>query len=326
MNSKYIRYTVMLFLLSVLGGRAQDDPLSMRLRRENPDKVKPHRFDEIMKIVEKSRICYQFHDTDEVYSEIIDKDAKNDRALLPESYALRIKKDGSRTLIVDRPSSLLATEYGQAQRAIKSGDFDNAIKIYKEAIRLEPDYYKTYTLLGNVFFMKEDYVNAEKNLLKAISLNELDYQAYFFLGDTYFWLGDHERAKRYLTIAFMFNKNNSLIRMGLQKVFEKFKLRIRENRLTIPGKFEIINDSLVKIFLNREGGRNWVSMLINLTCWHVEPSFRKLLEHDSLKLTMYKECLMNQACATAVNIKDSLKISLTEECLYKAMLDGYQNA
>lgn len=322
---KLIYLIPIILTLKLIAAGSNDSPVA-ELKPFAKDIKTFHTLADIIKTMEQSEIIYTYDMAMAVEGSIVDETVRTSRMLL-DYYKLDIPQDGSIALIIDSSTQEVAEKWPEVKKFVEVGELDKAIECYQEAIALEPDYFKTYTFLGNIYYMQGDYRNAKQNFLKAISLNVIDYQAYHFLGDTYSVLGNTVRAKYYLTYAFMLNKNNPFLRMSLRALLEKENKTIRENRLSIPAKIEVVNDKTARLVFQKEGGGNWIALVTCLACWKMEPSFKKLLtEDDPLNLTMYKEGLVNQMVFTEENIKANRDISATEQSLHDAIKDGYLNA
>lgn len=90
-----------------------------------------------------------------------------------------------RNLTVDTPkdkdvSADAREQYDRAESAFGKGNYENAIKYYKKAIEIEPNFYKARLYLGDAYYMMEDYVKAIKYFREAIETfpNELEPRKY----------------------------------------------------------------------------------------------------------------------------------------------------
>lgn len=315
----------MSMLVYLLLAQNEQEPI-MIIRKSEVDITAFHTLKDILNILEQSSVVYTFDLVKEVQGCIIDKESITDRMLL-QNYVLHVDDDSAAALFIEKPSERINEIWKQAEELLKDYEFDLAIERYQAAIEVEPTFAKSYTFLGNVYFMRGNYTDAEDILLKAIALNPIDYQAYHFLGNTYAAIGDFESAKKYLTYAFMLNKNNPFLKISLERLLKSAGITIREDRMSVPAKFEIESDTSVRLLFQKVGGQNWTPLITTRACWEVESDFRNLLnEDDLLKLSMYKECLVNQAIFTEHSLRENVDISINEKYLYEAIKDGYLNA
>ncbi len=217
-----------------------------------------------------------------------------------DPYVEVLEQSGRPRLRSHPPGPDLRPLYLQATEAFSAGDFEEARRLYAEAAELEPDYFKTYTYLGNALFMLGRYIEAEEAFLLALELNPFDYQAHLFLGDTLLQLGHRHRAKASLTQAFLLNQGNEVVQDRLLFTLAKLALSLRPSRLAPRIRIEAGPDE-VRILLDRDDGRRWYPLAACLACWQHEAGCydRSPVSEDPLRLAMYRECLVHQAAATA---------------------------
>jgi tetratricopeptide (TPR) repeat protein len=67
-------------------------------------------------------------------------------------------------------------------------NYNNAIKGYREVIKLDSNYIKAYIQLGQIYYDKKDFSKAKKYLGVALERSEL-YSDYVFYVDLYYLLG-----------------------------------------------------------------------------------------------------------------------------------------
>jgi tetratricopeptide (TPR) repeat protein len=83
----------------------------------------------------------------------------------------------------------------------KMKNYPEAIKYYKKAIELTPDYPLSYNNLGVIYLQTEKYEQAEECFRKAIALDPVYIKAVCNLGATYFKMNNYPEAKRWYKIA-----------------------------------------------------------------------------------------------------------------------------
>jgi Tfp pilus assembly protein PilF len=89
------------------------------------------------------------------------------------------------------------------------GRVEEAVRSYREAIRLEPDYPNPYNNLGNVFYRAGDYDSAVPLFIQAIKLNPGYGAAYNNLGIIYCRRGETEEGIRLLKRSAALNPNDA---------------------------------------------------------------------------------------------------------------------
>lgn len=80
-------------------------------------------------------------------------------------------------------------------------NYPEAIKYYKKAIELTPDYPLSYNNLGVIYLQTEEYEQAKEYFRKAIALDPVYIKAVCNLGITYFKMKNYSEAKRLYKIA-----------------------------------------------------------------------------------------------------------------------------
>lgn len=73
---------------------------------------------------------------------------------------------------------------------------DDAIKLFREAIRIDPNYSRAYTELGGMLCGQRLYEEAEKMLCKAIELDGAQVWSYVYLANTQWQLGRVSEAEK----------------------------------------------------------------------------------------------------------------------------------
>jgi tetratricopeptide (TPR) repeat protein len=95
------------------------------------------------------------------------------------------------------------------------GDLEKAITDYTQAIRFNPDYANAYNGRGDTYRDKGDLEKAITNYTQAIHLNS-DYEnAYNNRGDVYYKKGDYDKAIADFEAALRLNPDNLVYRMNL---------------------------------------------------------------------------------------------------------------
>jgi tetratricopeptide (TPR) repeat protein len=85
-----------------------------------------------------------------------------------------------------------ATEARQNQR------WEEAIKLYAQIVKLDPDYVEGYWYQGTAYYSLDDFANCRNTFRRVIRLAPKNGAAYAFLGLCSFALKDYDRALQYL--------------------------------------------------------------------------------------------------------------------------------
>ncbi|MFW9803949.1 MAG: tetratricopeptide repeat protein, partial [Candidatus Thorarchaeota archaeon] len=91
------------------------------------------------------------------------------------------------------------------------GDGEGAIKAYKDAIKIQPDFYQAWYNLGNCFLRKKNLSWAERAYRKALSINRQYTKARTLLAQVLHWMGKSEQGLRELRKAVKNNPGNPVV-------------------------------------------------------------------------------------------------------------------
>jgi len=93
------------------------------------------------------------------------------------------------------------TEYYLGMIAHHQGDEEQAIDLFRRALRSDPSNPATHVALGTALAARKDYPAARTELEKAIELDPKDQTAHYQLGLVYARLGDKERSRAAFAVA-----------------------------------------------------------------------------------------------------------------------------
>ena len=283
---------------------------------------------EIFAILEKSEVIYTIKVVESLTPFNLDHSESDLNSINP--YYRIVHEDGQDSIIVEEPKGEIAAYFVKAMEALQKDDPKTARKLYKEALKKDPGYFKTWTNLGDTYYLLGNYKKAEKHLKKAIEMNDIGYQEYFFLADVYDKMGKTEQSIDAITYAFMLAKNNPNLQVVVQRILSKNGMKIREDRLQFPFQIVKISDKECEIRYREAEGFKWMAMANCMACWTMEPEFRPNLDDAAAmvnsKIRMYKECLMNQAAQMDISKSEGVKLSKNEQLLLDALLANHMNA
>ena len=106
---------------------------------------------------------------------IAEEAAKN----VVNALALILKGDKTIASSVNNDAQKL---YDRGEEHFKNNDYDNAIKCFDEAIKLDPNFADAFGVRGLCWHYKKDYDNAIKDYSEAIRLNPDYVEAFYFRG------------------------------------------------------------------------------------------------------------------------------------------------
>jgi cytochrome c-type biogenesis protein CcmH/NrfG len=123
--------------------------------------------------------------------------AEPEPSLEPEFRQLRERLGGA----PEFQGSDAATKFRLAEELAHRGDIHGAIKTYREAIQLKPDWADPYRGLGQVLLDYHDYAEATEALESSIRLGRDDHQTFYWLGRARMGNGDLPAADAALVLA-----------------------------------------------------------------------------------------------------------------------------
>jgi tetratricopeptide (TPR) repeat protein len=242
---------------------------------------------------------------------------------------IKYESSGKYSIILEEPKGRIREIFNQAGDELQKQNFQEVQKLYEEALAIDTNYFKSWTNLGDTYYLLGDFVKAEKMLKKAIEMNDIGYQEYFFLADVYDQMGKSGESIDAISHAFMLNKNNSNLLRALNRLLLKNGLRLREDRLEFPFQIRKTGISECEIQCRKGDGLNWMAMANCMACWEMEPDFHSRLQSADVwseKVNMYKECLFNQGVMMDNRKKKGDTLTQQEELLRGALFDKYINA
>jgi len=78
------------------------------------------------------------------------------------------------------------------------GEIEEAIKYFKKTIEINPNFHKAYKILGEIYLEKKQYKVALKYLKKAVKLNHKDFASHLRLMSILIELSEFSLAEEYL--------------------------------------------------------------------------------------------------------------------------------
>lgn len=99
---------------------------------------------------------------------------------------------------------------------IKEGDFETALKHYNKSIELKPDNYFAYINRANYYFRKNEYDNAIVDAKQALEFKNNGAEAAALLTVIYALQEDEENKKKYYHIAITSGKNPADLNEAIQ--------------------------------------------------------------------------------------------------------------
>lgn len=127
-----------------------------------------------------------------------------------------------------KEKALAAFNYGVSD--FQSGNYYDALKKFKTALQIDPNFHKVYLFIGDTFFMKGHYKEAIKFFNILLKKNPIDYKANLYLADSYWKLGELTKAKKYLIRSLILNVRNGEAWGKLRGLGELMGFAVDNNR------------------------------------------------------------------------------------------------
>ena len=163
--------------------------------------VKYNTFDSDDNLMIRATVLAQIDDNDimnclvRFFKERIELKNQNE-ALRKENEDLKRQIAELTPQIITKDKIILAYQkFYEAKKLYDKKDFEGAIKLYSEAIELNPNYAESYNNRGNVYYDLGQKIYAIQDYSKAIKLNPNYAEAYYNRGVYYENLGQKKEAK-----------------------------------------------------------------------------------------------------------------------------------
>lgn len=162
--------------------------------------------------------------------------------------------------------------FQEAEKNFSAGQFNIALKKYKELYRVAPFYAYANTLAGDVFFNQQNYDSAAYYYKKAIVQNPVDYSAHWFLADTYWKQGKGLEAVQEITKAHLLNPGHKNLTKALYYYRNQVGQPWKEWYFTPQYKLSAKDH---KVFIHTRAGFIGYAMVKAL--WRYEPGYAQAM-------------------------------------------------
>jgi tetratricopeptide (TPR) repeat protein len=297
--------------------------------QESVKKYKIHSPKDFYTLIDRSKAFYKVQ-TMQLEAPVDFVPAKPTGEPIINPYLRLTEESDSIFLIEDKPQGEIIKIFKMADKHLFYRRYEEAIGAYREAMAVDSTYFKTWSYLGNTYYLMGRYEEALRFLKRALELNEIGFQEYCFLADTYYSLGDLRKAQECITYAYMLNKLNPEVQAILNDVLDNLGLIVRQDRLRFPLEVKKIDKKTCEINFPTEDDFNFIALGNCLACWQMEKRFKPYWwgyrQKKYFNELMIKECLLNQAMWTDGLLREGKTISQQEKMLQEAVREGYMNA
>lgn len=265
---------------------------------------------EILKIMNDSKVIYNIS-----FLENIDNFKFPEYKTISDQYFISMD-DESTNLLMYELSEEGIDKFNLGEEAYKEKKYDLAISCYKQILLTDKDYFKTYTYIGDMYYMKENYDSAKYYFNLAIEKNFIDYNAHWFLADTYKKNNEIELAVEQITLAHLLNRNHK----NMFNILKEY-CSIDNNEWTEWDIEPISNTYLQNDSVIIETTENWIGYAFAEAVWKFEPEFTEKLfgvKYDEGSLLYEKEAA---GIVANLNLEGMEKINeIIEDGYFQEML------
>ncbi len=229
-----------------------------------------HQPGEIVLIAQKSTVAYLIEMLPE---DTVLEETEEPTVLTPTLY--RDTSEGKISLLGYEISDSLGGLLAMAEGAFEARDYRAALDLYREMRQVDPKYYHALTLIGDAWFMMEEYDSAVVAFQRSIEENFIDYQSHWFLADSYWKLGEQEQALRELTIAHVLNRNHSKLKETLMARRKEIGRPWKDWEFKPQYILEKVGDQVH--VAAKEG---WLGYALVKALWKYEPGYREKMRGE----------------------------------------------
>ncbi|MGK0387832.1 MAG: hypothetical protein ACI94Y_000558 [Maribacter sp.] len=261
-----------------------------------------HDPDEIMRIIEASKIDYQFDSLEKVeYLVIYPKKGQEDILRIDNGDDIRLE-----IIPENNYSKSLLKKLKKGDNLLKNESFEKARNCYQIVLKEKKYDTKIINKIAHTYFLEKDYSTAIFWYERSIIINYVDTGARRNTAQCHVLLGDIDNAVQQISYAHLFNRNNQEIAQELKNIYAKAKINYNLNSF-FP-KYQIIKANNSTILITSEHSV-WSAYAAVEALWKHEPGYEEKMikiSNQSIAMIRKKEALLN-ALITYENIHNSNK-------------------
>lgn len=171
----------------------------------------------------------------------------------------------------------------QGETVFAQGDYDEALKLYGEALKLDPNLYEAALFSGDMYLRKNDFPNAEIWYQKAIKIDPTRETAYRYSATPLMKQKKYDEARERYIEAFIVEPYNRLSVVGLSQWAEATGARLGHPNIEIPtsvssdekGNTQINLGALLGGDKDDDSGAAWMMYGITRALWRNEEFAKK---------------------------------------------------
>lgn len=226
---------------------------------------KLHTPSEILKIMEASPVMYEIS---MLNNKILPLDKSGN---LNSNQYYRIENENQLNTFSYSISDELQKYLSKAEEYFATRKFSEARSMYMEALKVDSNYFVLFTYIGQTYGIEGDFDNAIKWYKEAIDRNYIDYMAHWFLADAYKSKAELDKAVDEITIAMILNRNHPRIDKSLKTIYTLKKLKTDEWTFNPQVKIDSISARKVTISADAD----WLAYAMVKALWKYEPDYKQ---------------------------------------------------
>lgn len=157
-------------------------------------------------------------------------------------------------------------EFEKGNKAAQRNSADEAVRHFKKAVDLAPNFYAARNNLGLMFLTTQNFPDAEKQFQEVVQLNPSDSQAYFNLGNTYLLTKHFSEAQAAIQEGLKRQPESAFGEFLLGSVYSRTGQgeqaeQTLQQALTINPNLSKAHLELVNVFLQRQNNAAAISEL-----------------------------------------------------------------
>lgn len=294
--------------------------------REFENSYKIRSGSELYEVVNNSPINYKIEKGDStIFTDIVGE--KFNSYVGNPYFILEKEEDGLISLETSEPQNEVSDLFVKAEQMLRNREYEELIQNYEKALKLDESYFKTWTNLGDSYYLNGEYTKAISYFQKAIELNEIGYQEYWFLADTFYKLEEYDKALENITTAYMLNPHNENIIGSLTEILKVNNRYLVKNRTKFPFEINKQNEKKCILTYNEINGLNWIPFSLAFGIWKMEKEFVEIDQHyiqqGVANQIKYKEMLISQAAFIDSKLQEGKEVTDQEKLIYNIVNDGY---
>ncbi len=286
-----------------------------------------HMPDEVIRLMEKSKITYVFDTLQTLKFESITfpNIGQKTKRLYRIDTENEIRLDEEKNIKYNK-KELKYLKKGN--KLVKKKKIEKARKFYLMAYDLQPSDIRISNKIGQTYFDLKEYDTAIHWFQKSINFNFIDTEARIQLAESYIAINEHQKAVKEITLAHIFNRNDDDIIHQLRNIYAQSEYKYFE--ISFHPRFELFQTANKDINI-LYGHSIWAAYAAVKALWLYEPNYAtemNKISNQSHQMIMEKEAVLN-ALITYDNLEEKDKekkfplLHLLSDISLKGQIDNF---